>query len=182
MKSDQLVYRMTPGCARGCQTGSKGSCIGYGYYPDPANMAARIRPVEIKRRLFICEPPLCRNSALAVTYQPPGTQRDGRCELKWFYGHSKGNTGPGKCSQMVLKKQGWCFRGRLRQILFVNNPHGFFKDGPGAVGKVRNAACPLRRLAMKRSGVAHILRSTPRCVARPMCCFSRSASRSGKMI
>ena len=47
-------------------------------------VAARIRPVEIKRRLFICEPPLCRNSALAVTYQPPGTQRDGRCELKWF--------------------------------------------------------------------------------------------------
>ena len=145
-------------------------------------LAARIRPVEIKRRLFICEPPLCRNSALAVTYQPPGTQRDGRCELKWFYGHSEGNTGPGKCSQMVLKKQGWCFRGRLRQILFVSNPHGFFKDGPGAVGKVRNAACPLRRLAMKRRGVAHILRSTPRCVARPMCCFSRSASRSGKMI
>ena len=62
---------------------------------------ARIRPVEIKRRLFICEPPLCRNSALAVTYQPPGTQRDGRCELKWLYGHSEGNTGPGRCSQMV---------------------------------------------------------------------------------
>merc|ERR1711908_235117 len=27
---------------------------------------ARVRPVEIKRRLFICEPPLCRSSALAV--------------------------------------------------------------------------------------------------------------------